>query len=103
MRSCWLTRNFSLLKRCFARLPTHLIPDRQDVGVAHVGGCHACGGMNCSIVPPDKFWQDICMFIRVLIGEISVQFIAQSSLDTLHDCTFDVRISTDLKIYTLTF
>jgi len=31
--------------------------------------------------------------IRVLIGEISVQFIAQSSVDTLHKCTFDVGIS----------
>ena len=50
MGTCWPTRNFSLLKRCFARLPTHLIPDRQDVGVAHVGGGHASGGMNCSIV-----------------------------------------------------
>ena len=31
--------------------------------------------------------------IRVLVGEISVQFIAQSSVDTLHDCAFDVGIS----------
>jgi len=38
------------------------------------------------------------MFIRVLIGEISVQFIAQSSVDALHDCAIDVRISTDLKL-----
>jgi len=103
MRTCWPTRNFSLLKRCFARLPTHLIPDRQDVGVAHVGGCHACGGMNCSIVPLDKFGQDIYIFIRVLIGEISGQFMAQRPVDTLHHCTFDVGIPTDLKLYTLTF
>jgi len=83
---------------CFARLPTHLIPDCQDVGVAHTGGCHACGRINCSIVPLNKFGQDINIFIRVLIGEISVQFIAQRPVDTLHDCTFDVWISTDLKL-----
>jgi len=53
-RTCWLTRNFSLLNRCFARLPTHLLSGRQDVGVAHVGRCHSCGGMNRSIVPLDK-------------------------------------------------
>jgi len=41
--------------------------------------------------------------IRVLIGEISVQFIAQSSVNTLHDCTFDVWISTDLKLVSLAF
>ena len=87
----------------FASLPTHLIPDRQDVGVAHVGRCHTCGRMNCGIVPPDKFEQDIYIFIRVLIGEISVQFIAQSSVDTLHNGTFEVGISTDLKLDPLTF
>jgi len=48
--------------------------------------------MNCSIVPLDKFGQDTYIFIRVLIGEIYVQFYS-SSVDTLHDCAFDVRIS----------
>jgi len=93
MRTCWPTRNFGLLKRCFARFPTHLIQDREDVGVAHVGGYHTCGGRNCCVVPPGKFGQDIYTFIRVLIGEISVHFITQSSADTLHDSAFDVRIS----------
>jgi len=59
--------------------------------------------MNCRIVHLNKFWQDIYIFLRVLIGEISVQFIAQSPVDTLHDCAFDVGISTDLKLYTITF
>jgi len=59
--------------------------------------------MNCSIVPLDKFGQDIYISIRVLIGEISLQFFAQSSVDTLHDRTFDVGISTDLKLDALTF
>jgi len=59
--------------------------------------------MNCNIVPLDKFGKDIYIFIRVLIGEISVQCIAQSSVDMLDDCTFDVRISTDLKLDPLAF
>jgi len=59
--------------------------------------------MNCSIVPLEKFGQDINIFIRVLIGEVSVQFIAQSSVDTLHNGTFEVGISTDLKLDPLAF
>ena len=43
------------------------------------------------------------IFIRVLVGEISGHFIAQRSVDALHDRAFDVGISTDLKLYTLTF
>ena len=69
----------------------------------HVGGCHTSGRMNGSIVPLDTFVQDVYITIRVLIGEISVQFIAQSSVDALHDSTFDVGISIDLKIDPLTF
>ena len=59
--------------------------------------------MNCSIVPLVKFGQDMYIFIRVLVGEISGHFIAQRSVDALHDRAFDVGISTDLKLYTLTF
>jgi len=59
--------------------------------------------MNCGIVFLDKLGQDVYIFIRVLIGEISRQFIAQRSVDALHDRTFDVGISTDMKLYTLTF
>ena len=32
-----------------------------------------------------------------------MQFIAQRSVDPLHDCAFDVEISTDLKLYSLAF
>ena len=53
--------------------------------------------MNGSIVPLNKFGQDIYISIRVLIGEISVQFIAQRSVDALHDRTFDVGISNRLE------
>ena len=59
--------------------------------------------MNCDIVPLDKFGQDVCIFIRVLIGKISGQFIAQRPVDALHDRTFDVWISTDLKLDPLAF
>ena len=59
--------------------------------------------MNGSIVPLNKLGQDVYISIRVLIGEVSVQFIAQSSVDALHDRTFDVGISTDLKLDPFTF
>ena len=59
--------------------------------------------MNDSIVPLNKFGQYIYISIRVLVGEISVQFIAQCSVEALHDRTFDVGISTDLKLDPLTF
>jgi len=46
-----------------------------------------------SIVPHDKFGQDIYIFIRVLIGEISVQFI-----DNVYYVTVEKRMFRDIRI-----
>jgi len=79
------------------------LPFRENVLIGYSPKSHAHRLVNRVIVGPGKFWENVDIFVRIFVGEIFIQPIANRCLRTFEDATFNFVIPAHLKLNSLAF
>jgi len=81
----------------------HPIPNRGNIGICYFRWRHASSVVNRICVCFDKFWENVDISVRIFIGKVFVELIANHSISNFYDGAFHFGIFIYLKLKVLMF